>query len=501
MNQEAAREELKADILVVDDTPDNLRLLVKLLTDQGYKVRPMPSGKLAISAAQRMPPDLILLDINMPEMNGYEVCHQLKSDPRTQEIPVIFLSALNEVFDKVQAFSAGGVDYITKPFQVEEAIARIKTHLSIRALQNSLQQQQQHLQHKNEELESTLHQLQATQAQLIQSEKLAALGQLVAGVAHEINTPLGAIRSSVGNITSFFEHNLDLLPQFLQTLSPDRQQDFLALLKRAKQTAENSPSFSSLERRHLKKELQQKLENWTINGERITDIDGIAEVFVEIGIYNDIEPFWALLQDPNHETILNTAYQLVALQKSARTIALATDRTAKIVFALKNYAHQDPHGSKTEANILHGIETALTLYQNQMKRGIEVVREYEKIPTINGFPDELNQVWTNLIHNALQAMEYRGTLSLVTKHQGDRIQVSVIDTGKGIPAEIQSRIFEPFFTTKPSGEGTGLGLSIVKKIIDKHQGTLEIESAPGRTQFTVFLPMADSSQQNSSSHE
>lgn len=122
-------------ILVVDDTPANLHVLIKLLSEQGYRVRPAPSGPLAITAAQATPPDLILLDIMMPGMNGYEVCARLKADERTREIPVIFLSALDETFNKVQAFAAGGVDYITKPFQAEEVLARIKTHITLYRLQ------------------------------------------------------------------------------------------------------------------------------------------------------------------------------------------------------------------------------------------------------------------------------------------------------------------------------------------------------------------------------
>lgn len=129
----------KAIILIVDDTPANLRLLAGMLTEEGYKARPTPKGSAAIKSAQLSPPDLILLDINMPEMNGYEVCRRLKADQRTRHIPIIFISALGEINDKVKAFAAGGVDYITKPFRIEEVLARVETHLTLRRLQKKLE--------------------------------------------------------------------------------------------------------------------------------------------------------------------------------------------------------------------------------------------------------------------------------------------------------------------------------------------------------------------------
>ena len=135
---ESAAEQ-PASILIVDDTPANLQVLAGMLKDRGYKVRPVPSGKLALLAARRDPPDLILLDINMPEMNGYEVCEQLKADELLGGIPVIFISALTEQLDKVKAFATGGVDYITKPFQMEELHARVETHLKLRRLQIELE--------------------------------------------------------------------------------------------------------------------------------------------------------------------------------------------------------------------------------------------------------------------------------------------------------------------------------------------------------------------------
>ncbi len=135
----------QSDILVVDDTPDNLHLLSTMLTEQGYKVRGAINGRMALMGAQAQPPDLILLDLNMPEMSGYAVCQALKADPRTQDVPVIFISALDEVWDKVKAFNAGGVDYITKPFHLEEVVVRVESQLMLRRLQKTLQAQNDRL--------------------------------------------------------------------------------------------------------------------------------------------------------------------------------------------------------------------------------------------------------------------------------------------------------------------------------------------------------------------
>ncbi len=142
----------KIDILVVDDTPANLDLLSEMLRAKGYKVRPVPAGHLALRAAASAPPDLILLDIKMPDMSGYEVCRRLKADDRLKDIPVIFISALQETLDKVHAFASGGVDYVTKPFQFEEVVARVGTHLRIRQLQSELEQQNSRLQASVQEL-------------------------------------------------------------------------------------------------------------------------------------------------------------------------------------------------------------------------------------------------------------------------------------------------------------------------------------------------------------
>lgn len=465
----------QGNILVVDDTPENLHLLSGILSKNGYQVRPVPNGKLALSAAQRIPPDLVLLDIMMPEMDGYQVCQQLKANEATKDIPVIFISAINDVMDKVKAFAVGGVDFITKPFQLEEVLARIETHLKICSLQNSLQE-------RNEDLATAIQELQATQEHLIQSEKMAALGQLIAGIAHEINTPLGIIGSSIDNIANFWEENLENLPQFFQKTSSTSQVYFLKLLYRS--SIDRETIFTSKEKRKFK----QNLVNYLIE-KKLESAEEIADTLVDMEIYDDLEELLPLFLLPDWEIVLNTAYQFTSFKKSISLIQRATAKSGKVVFALKSYAHFDSKQEKVEANLHSGIETVLTLYQNQLKHGIEVVRKYGDLPKILCYPDELNQVWTNLVHNALQAMNYKGTLTIETQFMDGNLSIKFIDNGKGIPPEIVPKIFQPFFTTKPAGEGSGLGLDIVRKIIDKHQGNISVESVPGETIFTVSLPV------------
>ena len=469
------------NILIVDDTPENLQLLVGILKKKGYKIRPVPSGDLALTGAQISPPDLILLDIMMPEMDGYEVCTKLKADQRTKDIPVIFISALSDVLDKVKAFSIGGVDYITKPFQEEEVLARVYTHLTNQNLHKNLQFKNAELAQTNNQLENTLQELKATQKQLIEKEKMAALGQLVAGIAHEINTPLGAIRSSAGNIAYFLNQTLEQLPKLFQFLSPEQSQIFLALLQRSLQT---KLTLSTKEERQVKRALSRQLE-----AEELENCDDLADRLVDMGVYNQIEPFLPLFKRPDSSQILEIAYNLSGIQKGTATINTATERASKVVFALKTYARYDQSGEMTLANLLEGIDAVLTLYHSQFKTGVEVKRNYPELPPLLCYPDELNQVWTNLIHNALQAMNYRGTLTIDVKQQDDQVYISITDTGCGIPENIKTKIFEPFFTTKPPGEGSGMGLDIVKKIVDKHRGQIEFESSLGQTTFTVSLPI------------
>ena len=360
--------------------------------------------------------------------------------------------------------------------QVEERTQALQVEIAER------RQAEDRVRQKNQELARTLQQLQATQEELIQSEKMAALGQLVAGVAHEVNTPLGAIRSSVEHMSDFLAERLETLPEFFQQLSAENREVFVALLHRALQP---SAMLSSKEKRKAKRALNRKLDGWDIG-----ETDTIADILVDMEIYDEVEFLLPMMQDGDRDRLFEAAYELVSLHKSTNTIALATDRAAKVVFALKSYARYDSSGEKIPTQIADSIETVLTLYHNQLKHGVEVVRNYpEGLPLIPCYADELNQVWTNLIHNALQAMDNRGTLTIDIGCQDDRLQVGITDSGTGIPPEIQAKIFDPFFTTKPPGEGSGLGLDIVQKIVTKHDGTIAVESVPGKTTFTVSLPL------------
>ncbi|MEZ2232933.1 AAA family ATPase [Microcoleus sp.] len=334
---------------------------------------------------------------------------------------------------------------------------------------------------RTQELSQALNTLQSTQDELIQSEKMAALGQLVAGVAHEINTPLGAICSSVGSIGDFLSQNLNQLPSFFQSLSPQRQQQFIEMLERSQQ---NTTIVSGRERRQLRKAIVSQLQ-----AQGIAEADTVANLLLDLGICDRLEPFLSIFQDAECDNFLKTVRQFVRLQESTRDIKTASERATKIVFALKTYARFNQTGETIEANIIDGVEVILTLYQNQLKQGIEVIRNYQELPKISCYFDELNQVWTNLIHNSLQAMNNRGTLTIDAREENGSIMVSITDSGSGIPEEVKAKIFNPFFTTKPPGEGSGLGLDIVRKIVEKHGGVIEFKSIPGQTTFTVSLPI------------
>ncbi|AFM03786.1 signal transduction histidine kinase [Bernardetia litoralis DSM 6794] len=345
-----------------------------------------------------------------------------------------------------------------------------------------LQSMQEALQKQKTEVEDAYKELQSTQKQLIQSEKMASLGQLIANIAHEINTPLGAIRSSADSIESILLETLPNLPNFLKTLD---DQTLIIFNQFVETSSKKVDLLSTREQRTAKYELIDELEEIGF-----TNVDEYADLIADMNMQNELELIKALLKTQNTEEVFETAFQLSTIVRSNKTIKEATNRAAKTVFALKNFSRQDYSEAKTEVNINQSLETTLTLYHNQIKQGIDVKQNLEQIPIFLGHPDELMQVWTNLIHNAIQAMKGKGTLIVSTKNTKDKntVIVSIQDTGGGIPKDVQDKIFDAFFTTKPIGEGSGLGLDITKKIVEKHDGKIWFETEEGKgTTFFVEL--------------
>ena len=335
---------------------------------------------------------------------------------------------------------------------------------------------------QKENLEALLDNLTQTQEQLVQSEKMAALGQLIAGVAHEINTPLGAIKASVGNLRDSLDSNMVQLPKMLASKSP---KDIELFIKAFELSQTNKIDYSSREKREKKRALRTKLRE-----SEVESAEMLADLLAYMDLYNNIDELFDLLHSENALEVLKNVRNSISLVKNTNTISIASEKASKVVFALKKYAHRDSLGEKVPTDILDGIETVLTLYDNQLKQGIKLHKDFNEMPLVMCYQDEINQVWTNLIQNSIQAMGTQGILT-IRAFAGEKFaEVIVTDTGEGIEPTIMNNIFEPFFTTKKQGEGSGLGLDIVKKIIDKHGGHIHVKSQIGEgATFTVQIPL------------
>lgn len=416
--------DVQTSILVVDDVPANLQLLSSILKNGGYRVRPAISGPLALEAARHSPPDLILLDISMPEMNGFEVCRRLKADPKLADIPVIFISALTEAEDKVRAFAEGGLDYVTKPFQMEEVLARVRTHLALRAAGKELER-------RNAELEEAMDRLRTTQGQLIVSEKMAALGVLAAGVAHEINNPVNFVQTSCHGLQKDVEDLAALVAAYRQVLN-ENQQRCLADLERR------------LDYETLRAEIPQLLDHVFDGLRRAESIVRSLLSFARTD--EDMEP------DLDLRDVVDSV--LVVLRNRFK------DR-AKVEV-------QDARPPSVRGNRGKLSQVVLNLLTNALD-AVEGRPDPERRRVLVSFGDEVRE----------------GAAYAVLR---------VADTGPGIPSELRTRIFDPFFTTKPVGRGTGLGLFICNNLIEEHGGIMEVESAEGQgATFSVYLPVSGAS--------
>jgi len=291
------------------------------------------------------------------------------------------------------------------------------------------------------ELQNHLDELEHSQTQLVQSEKMSSLGQMVAGVTHEINTPLAYTRSN----TVLVERQLSQLNEVVMACA--QQADFLL-------------------------------------SDQAVDEDQLVEQISRVAL---------LAQELRRDKIIDEMHELLLNNISG------LDQITELVSNLKNFSRLDRQKIDS-VDLNAGLDSVLIIARNELKYKVDVVKDYNKLPSVRCSPSQINQVFLNLVVNAAQSIEQQGTITLRTRaeYEHERVRIEIEDTGSGIPAHVMSRIFDPFFTTKDVGEGTGLGLSIAYRIVQQHGGTIKVESKPKHgTKFVITLPIASQLQDDS----
>ena len=329
--------------------------------------------------------------------------------------------------------------------------------------------------------------LRSTEAMLRQSEKMAALGTLAAGLAHELNNPAAAVQRSSSQLRDAFGAWQRLTSQ-LDTLSVDPPQ-VEAIHTLREEVVRRAAAPASLDPL-IQSDLESALQDW-LESRGVDQAWDLAPTLITYGLDKSALARLAGNLSRDHLSVvirwLAASCSLFTLMDEVR---MGAERLSEIVKAVKAYAYLD-QAPIQEVDVHEGLENTLVILRHKLKSGVNVVRDYASdLPRIEAYASELNQVWTNLIDNAVDAMQGQGQLTLRTYRRDDRIVVEIGDDGPGIPPEIQLRIFDPFFTTKPPGSGTGLGLHIVyHSVVDQHRGQIHLASQPGATTFQIVLPI------------
>lgn len=379
----------------------------------------------AIDVAVQVAPTVILQDLLMPDMDGLMLARSFRSHRATHDIPLIVLSTKDEPNIKAEAFAIGANDYLVKLPDKVELIARIRYHskayINLQASTTAFTARI-----KAQELEQAFQELRSTQAQLIQAEKMSGLGQMVAGVAHEINNPVNFIQGNLDHVAEYVRELLELLQLYHKEYP--------------------TPTAA----------IQSYAES--------IDLDFIAE----------------------------------DLPKTLASMKIGTERIRQIVLSMRNFSRLD-EAEKKQADIHAGIDSTLLILNHRIKNKIGIVKQYDNLPLVECYPAQLNQVFMNVLSNAIDALleqpeESTKQIVIQTRRvSSDQVEVRIRDNGPGIPLGIKDKLFNPFFTTKPIGKGTGLGLAICYQIMEKHQGKIEVHSELHRgTEFVIQLALLHS---------
>ncbi|PID58857.1 hypothetical protein CSB45_02335 [candidate division KSB3 bacterium] len=339
------------------------------------------------------------------------------------------------------------------------------------------------VQQKNVELNETLEELKQTQTQLVQSEKMASLGQLVAGIAHELNTPAGAIKAASEVIPDYIQKTFRAYEDLREAgISAEHRKQLLDLIDVMIHLAREHRRESTAKIREKSKALLSKLRE-----AGFSECRTLAKDIARCSLGQHLETLVLLFTEYGSELVMEFLNNCSRVLVSSRDNQMSVETISKIVRALKSYSYLDQSQVRT-IDLNEDIENTLTILHSQIPKNITITKRLGDIPDIQCLGSELNQVWTNIIQNSLQALgETGGTIRVETLASAYHISVKISDDGPGIPENIKDKVFDPFFTTK-RGKSSGLGLSISQQIVDKHNGRVRLESSPGETTFEVILP-------------
>jgi len=322
----------------------------------------------------------------------------------------------------------------------------------------------------------------------LQHEKVNALGKLSAGIAHELNNPAAAINRISAELNKKVKSNYELTENLLrQNINAKQIESIRQLVEKKQKDKTGITRLTAMQRMQTEDDIEDWLHTKGLNKKREA-----AETFVESGF--SIKDLESILTGSNKDVVEPVIYWLENLLSSQRIIKdleEASTRISNLVTAIKSHVHMDRTNELQPTNIHKDIDNTITLLGYKIReKNITINKTYCKdLVDVPAYIGELNQVWTNIIDNAIYAVDKNGELTIETTCDSKNVKVKIIDNGSGIPKEIMSRIFDPFFTTKKVGQGTGIGLDLVNRIVKRHNGNIKVESVPGRTEFAVCIPV------------